>query len=133
MERRSAAYWLLLLLGAIFLVNGLIMLAAPGPWFARIAADTGAFNPHLVRDVGAAYATSGIAAIWAARAPHWRAPLATTAALFQGMHGAIHVFDVFAGLLAPSHLLEDFPGVYLPTLVLIGIALHSLRHSPARA
>ena len=78
MERRSAAYWLLLLLGAIFLVNGLIMLAAPEPWFVRIAADTGAFNPHLVRDVGAAYATSGIAAIWAARVPHWRAPLDLT-------------------------------------------------------
>ena len=132
MERRGAVYWVLLLLGAIFVVNGLIMLAAPEPWFVRIAADTGAFNPHLVRDVGAAYATSGIAAIWAARAPHWRAPLATTAALFQGMHGAIHVFDVVAGLLAPSHLLEDFPGVYLPTLVLVGIALHVRRRSASQ-
>jgi hypothetical protein len=127
MERRGMAYWALLLLGAGALGNGLVMLLAPEPWFAAIAADTGAFNPHLVRDVGAAYATSGIAALWAARAPHWRAPLAVAAALFQGMHGAIHVFDVLAGVQPPSHLLEDVPGVYLPTLLLIGIALHALR------
>lgn len=133
MERRGAAYWMLLLLGALALTNGVVMLAVPEPWFARIAADTGPFNVHLVRDVGAAYATSGIAALWAARAPHWRAPLAVAAALFQGMHGAIHLFDVFAGLQPASHLLEDFPGVYLPTLLLIGIALQAHRSARARA
>ncbi len=133
MERRGAAYWMLLLLGALAFANGLVMLAVPEPWFARIATDTGPFNAHLVRDVGAAYATSGIAALWAARAPLWRAPLAVSAALFQGMHGAIHVFDVFAGRLPASHLLEDFPGVYLPTLLLVGIALHAHRAARARA
>jgi hypothetical protein len=132
MERRGAAYWVLLLLGAGALANGLVMLVAPEPWFARIAADTGAFNPHLVRDVGGAYAASGVAALWAARAPHWRAPLAATAALFHGMHGAIHVFDVATGAQPPSHLLEDLPGVYLPTLALIAVALHGLRRTSAR-
>jgi len=132
MERRGAAYWVLLLLGAGALANGLVMLVAPEPWFARVAADTGAFNPHLVRDVGGAYAASGVAALWAARAPHWRAPLAATAALFHGMHGAIHVFDVTTGAQPPSHLLEDLPGVYLPTLALIAVALHGLRRTSAR-
>lgn len=126
------AYWALLMLGGLALANGLVMLIAPEPWFLRIAADTGPLNFHLVRDVGAAYATSGIAAIWAARAPHFRAPLAIAAALFQGLHGTIHVFDVLAGTQPASHLLEDFPGVYLPTLVLIGIAVHAFR-SPAAA
>ncbi len=127
MNDRGFAYWALLLLGALALGNGLIMGIAPEPWFVRIAADTGPLNFHLVRDVGAAYATSGIAALWAARAPQFRGPLALTAALFQGLHGAIHVFDVLAGTQPASHLLEDFPGVYLPTLVLIGIAVHALR------
>jgi len=127
MERRGAAVWVLLLIGAGALGNGLVMLLAPEPWFAAIAADTGAFNPHLVRDVGGAYAATGIAAAWGAFAPQWRAPLAAIAALFHGLHGAIHVFDVAAGLQPPSHLLEDFPGVYLPTLALIAIALHALR------
>jgi hypothetical protein len=133
MERRGAADWILLVLGAGALANGLAMLLAPEPWFARIAADTGAFNSHLVRDVGGAYAATGIAALWAVRAPHWRAPLVAAAALFHGMHGAVHVFDVAAGLQPASHLLEDFPGVYLPTLALIAIALQALRRAPARA
>jgi uncharacterized protein YjeT (DUF2065 family) len=133
MERHGAAYWALLALGVGLLLNGLAMLLAPAPWFARIAADTGAFNPHLVRDVGGAYAASGIAALWAARAPAWRAPLAAIAALFHGLHGAIHVFDVLAGAQPPLHLLEDVPGVYLPTLALVVIALRSLRAPDASA
>jgi hypothetical protein len=133
MERRGAAYWILLLLGAGALANGLVMLLAPEPWFARIAASTGAFNPHLVRDVGGAYVATGIAAIWAARAPAWRAPLAAIAALFHGLHGAIHVFDVAADAQPPLHLLEDVPGVHLPTLALIVIALRSLRATHAGA
>jgi hypothetical protein len=134
MRERGFDYWVLALIGAAALANGLIMLAVPEPWFTRIAADTGPFNVHLVRDVGAAYATSGAAALWAARAPHWRAPLAFAAALFQALHGAIHVFDVLAGLQPAGHLLEDLPGVYLPTLALIAVAIHSLRASaPARS
>lgn len=129
MERRGAAYWLLLLLGAGALANGLVMLLAPEPWFGRIAASTGAFNAHLVRDVGGAYAATGIAALWAARSPQWRAPLAAIAALFHGMHAAIHAFDVASGTQPMLHLLDDLPGVYLPTAALIVIAQRALRRS----
>jgi hypothetical protein len=38
MERRGVAYWALRLLGAGALANGLAMLLAPEPWFARVAA-----------------------------------------------------------------------------------------------
>jgi len=124
--------WILLLLGTLGVLNGVIMLFAPEPWFASIAADTGPFNVHLVRDVGAAYVTSGIASIWAARAPHWRTPLATAAALFLGLHGLIHVQEVLGGVQPPLHLLEDFPGVYLPALLLAGIALRSRASAPSK-
>ena len=117
--------WILLLLGIGGTVNGLIMLFASEPWFASIAADTGPFNAHLVRDVGAAYVTSGVASVWAARVPHWRTPLAAAAALFLGMHGLIHILEVASGVQPPVHLLEDFPGVYLPALLLAGIAVRS--------
>jgi hypothetical protein len=133
MERNGIAYWLLLLLGAGALANGLVMLAVPEPWFVRIAADTGPFNQHLVRDVGGAYIATGIAAIWAARVPLWRAPLAGVAALFHGLHGIVHVLDVASGRQPASHLLEDFPGVYLPTLALIALAVHALRSAPSVA
>ena len=125
MNDRSASTWILLLLGIGGALNGVIMLVASEPWFTSIAADTGPFNVHLVRDVGAAYVTSGLATIWAARAPQWRTPLATAAALFLGLHGLVHVEEVLSGAKPPAHMLEDFPGVYLPALLLTAIALRS--------
>jgi len=125
MVDRSVSTWILLLLGIGGVVNGLFMLFTSESWFASVAADTGPFNAHLVRDVGAAYVTSGAAAVWAARAPAWRVPLAAIGALFLGLHALIHVFEVFAGVQPPVHLLEDFPGVYLPALLLALIAVRS--------
>jgi hypothetical protein len=129
MQGRSATTWILLLLGIGGTVNGLFMLFASDAWFARIAADTGPFNVHLVRDVGAAYVTAGLASVWAARAPHWRVPLSAAAAAFLGLHGLIHVAEVLSGAQPPGHLLEDFPGVYLPALLLTGIVFTSRARS----
>ncbi|MBM4385688.1 MAG: hypothetical protein FJ091_20260 [Deltaproteobacteria bacterium] len=131
MNARGATWWALMILGVAFVANGLTMLFVPEPWFARVAAATGAFNPHLVRDVGVAYAASGIAALWAARTPAWRAPLAAMSALFQAGHALIHVFDVLTGALPPFHLIEDFPVIYLPSAILVVIALRS--REPERA
>lgn len=128
-SRRDWATWILLLLGAGSVVNGLFMLLTSEAWFETIAAYTGPYNVHLVQDVGAAYVTAGAAAFWAGRRPEWRTPLATSAALFVGIHGLIHVVEVLRGLHPASHLLEDFPGVYLPALLLGWIAFRS-RPSP---
>jgi len=124
-SRRGAVYWIPLLLGIGGIVNGLFMLFTSEAWFTNIAARTGPFNVHLVRDVGAAYVTSGLASVWAARVAAWRVPLATAAALFLGLHGLIHLAEVVSGVVSPGHLLEDFPGVYLPALLLAGIALRA--------
>jgi hypothetical protein len=131
MQRRDVSTWILLLLGLGGIVNGLIMLFASEPWFANVAARTGPFNRHLVQDVGVAFLTAGIASAWAARKPEWRTPLATAAALFIGLHGVIHLVEVLVGEVPPAHLLEDFPGVYLPALLLGGIALRSARAARA--
>jgi hypothetical protein len=125
MEGRGVWTWILLGLGIGGVVNGLFMLFTSEAWFTRIAADTGPYNVHLVRDVGAAYVTAGVASVWAARAPHWRLPLAATAALFLGLHGLIHVAEVATGAQPPLHLVEDFPGVYLPVLLLAGVVFAS--------
>ena len=129
MQGRSITTWILLVLGIGGIVNGLFMLFTSEAWFVRIAADTGPFNVHLVRDVGAAYVTSGVATVWGARAPAWRTPLVAAAALFLGLHGLIHVAEVATGVQPPLHLLEDFPGVYLPALLLAGIAFTSRARS----
>ena len=131
MNDRSIQAAILWLLGLGGILNGLLMLFASEEWFSRVASYTGPFNVHLVRDVGAAYLTSGVAAVWAARKPAWRVPLAASAALFLGLHALIHVADVLLGLQPPSHLLEDLPGVYLPALLLAAIAVRS-RESGAK-
>jgi hypothetical protein len=130
MDRTSASYWTLLTLGSLAILNGTVMMLAPEPYFFRAAADTGPLNPHFVRDVGAAYATSGIAAVWAARNAAWRAPLAAGAALFQALHAAIHMFEDAAGTQPMSRVLGDTAAVYLPTLILAAVALHALRRAP---
>jgi hypothetical protein len=131
MQRRDVSFWILLLLGLGGIANGLIMLFASEPWFANVAARTGPFNRHLVQDVGVAFLTAGIASVWAARRPEWRTPLATAAALFIGLHGVIHLAEVAVGAVSPAHLLEDFPGVYLPALLLGAIAVRSARAARA--
>jgi hypothetical protein len=130
MTDRPLDRWILLLLGAGMVVNGLFMLFTSEGWFTRIAAYTGPFNVHLVQDVGAAYVTAGLASLWGARTPAWRRPLATAAALFVGIHGAIHLVEVARGIQPAAHLVEDFPGVYLPALLLGAVAL---RARPAEA
>jgi hypothetical protein len=125
MTGRNLSVWILLVLGIGSIVNGLFMLFTSEGWFVRVAADTGPFNVHLVRDVGAAYVTAGVASVWAAQTPAWRRPLAAAAALFLALHGGIHLLEVAAGVQPPVHLLEDFPGVYLPALLLAAIAFRA--------
>ena len=89
------------------------------------APHTGPFNPHFVRDIGCAFLTVGIALVWAARAPHFRVPLATTAALFLVLHALLHIWDTSTGALDAHHVWLDLPGVYLPA-VLTGWAAFAL-------
>jgi hypothetical protein len=117
---------LLLLLGAGNVANGLVMLAAAAPWFARIASDTGPFNGHLVRDVGAAYVAAGTALLFAAFRPAARGPLTAAAAAFLGLHAGTHLLELFSGHSHGSRLLEVF-GVHLPALVVLVLAAAFLR------
>lgn len=122
---------LLLALGAGSLGNGAWMLADTARWFEAIAAETGALNLHLVRDVGAAFAAAGVALVWAALRPAVRGPLAAVAGVFLGVHAAIHVAEVASGGAPLEKLLSDLPGVHLPALVVLALAAASLRRRAA--
>ena len=121
---------LLTALGFGAIGNGLFMLLDAERWYGLVAAGTGPFNVHFVRDIGAAYLTAGVALVWAARRPALRGPLAATAALFLGLHALTHVFEVATGVTSPGHLLEDLPGVHLPALLIGWLAVASLRRPP---
>lgn len=126
MRRLDGLGWLLLALGAGAIANALWMLAGPMHWYHELPAavpDTGPFNPHMVRDIGCAFLTVGVAQVWAAFAPALRLPLVATAALFLAAHAVLHVYDTAVGNLPADHWWLDAPGVYVPALALAWVAL----------
>ena len=116
-DRWTIVLWVL---AALNLANGLWMLAAPAGWFHDLPAavpDTGPLNPHFVRDVGGTYVTMGAALAWAALRAADRVPLVAMVLVFHVLHAGAHVMDTLRGRLPPSHWAIDFPGVYLPTII----------------
>ena len=109
------------ILGLMSLGNGLWMLFAPEAWYHDLPAgvpDTGPLNLHFVRDIGAAFATIGVAFLVAAARPAARRGVLLAATLFYGLHALIHVADLVAGRLGAGHWLVDLPGVFAPALLL---------------
>ena len=123
---RDGWFYGLGLAGLANLANGFWMLADPKLWYTELPAavpDFGPFNEHFVRDIGGVFLTFGIALLWAAARPALRFPLVAVTALFFGFHAAFHVYDTARGFVDATHWWIDFPGVYLPALVLAGAAL----------
>jgi predicted anti-sigma-YlaC factor YlaD len=124
MKRWSApVFWLL---GLANLANGLWMLFAPAHWFLNLPAgvpDTGPFNQHFVRDVGAAFATLGVAFLAAARDPRAQRGVLLAGALFYALHAFVHVADLITGRLHATHWGMDLPGVFLPAVLLMILAV----------
>lgn len=122
--------WLFVVLGLGTLANALWMLVGPMHWYTDLPAgvpDTGPFNPHFVRDIGCAFLTVGVALLWAAFDRRWRFPLVAVSALFLALHGLLHVYDTLSGALDHTHWWLDLPGVYLPALLMVGVAISLAR------
>lgn len=107
-----------LTLGLLLAANGLAMLIAPGAWYGAVPGviDTGPFNVHFVRDIGAVYALCGLAfaaLLFTATAR----PYALAGTAFLVAHGAIHVGEVLWGVHDVSQLITDAPGVLLVPLI----------------
>ncbi len=135
-KERDGWFWILLVTALLTAANALWMLVDPQRWYHDLPAgvpDTGPYNEHFVRDIGCAFGTMAVALFWAALRPRWRPPLVTIAALFATAHAGLHVFDTARGFLDSHHLLLDFPGVYLPALLLVPLAILSLRGDAMRS
>lgn len=111
------------ILGLALAVNGLVMLGWPAAWYAAIPGvpATGPFNPHFVRDIGAAYLVAGAALIAFAGAPGVL-PAAQTAAGFLTLHALVHLWDAAAGREHGQQLLVDLPAIFLPAALAISVA-----------
>lgn len=127
---------LLRLLGATSLLNGVAMFFAPSTWFFRLVPgvpETGPFNAHLVADSGTFFVAVGIGLLIAGSDPCRHVAVVIVAAIANLFHSILHIYSHEAGLLSLAHLGTEVAGIYLPTLILIGIAIVLLRRPAARA
>jgi hypothetical protein len=122
--------WVLpVLLGA----NGLFMLIAPDQWYPVVpgVTDTGPFNVHFIRDIGAAYIACALGmGWWAARRPGGSAALVPVAA-FLGLHMLVHFFEAMTGHHPSGDIIRDFVGVYVPALIAIWLAWRGVKAGEA--
>jgi hypothetical protein len=119
--------------------NGLAMLVAGRWWYGAVpgVVQTGPFNPHFVKDIGAAYLVVGAAFAWFAARPSPTARGAVVAAaVFLGLHAGVHIADAAADPGGLADLVRDFPGVFLPALLAAWIAIayvEETRHAQSPA
>lgn len=100
--------------------NGAAMLLAGPAWYAAVpgVTESGPFNPHFVKDIGAAYLTAGAALGWFALGASILARGAAIAGvLFLGLHGLIHLAKAAGDRDGAMHLARDFAGVLLPPIL----------------
>jgi len=112
------------------LVNGAWMLFSPLSWYRYLPAavpHTGPFNSHFVRDIGVAYLVAALGFGWCARHLDRCRPVHFGLTAFFVGHALIHLIEILAGQLPSTHWVIDAPGVFLPALVLLILAIPSVR------
>ena len=119
--------WIMAALAALLTANALFMLAAPQAWYDAVpgVSLTGLYNPHFVRDISMAYLAASLGMAWYACRPVQGWPALVCAGVFLALHAAIHVFDNACGSSPLKDLIRDFPGVYLPAILTIWVAVAS--------
>ena len=112
-------------LAVVLGVNALAMLLASFWWYNAVpgVTATGAYNPHFVRDIGAAYLVAAGGLGWFAWRPVQGWPALVAAAAFLVLHAFIHVFDASCSSDPLGSLIRDLPGVYLLAGLAAGLAI----------
>lgn len=119
------------LLAVLLLANGTFMLVNPEAWYFAVPGvpDTGAFNPHFVRDIGFIYVLSGMGMAAGLMWPSQRLGLWGAVAAWQSAHALFHIWEVAVGICTPDALLRDFAGVTLPALIAVGLVYWASRQT----
>jgi hypothetical protein len=113
---------LALAIGILLGINGLAMLLLPADWYGLVpgVTETGPFNHHFVRDIGAAYLVAAAALAWFALDVRTRAA-ALAGGAFLALHAAVHVGEALAGGHA-EYLLRDLAAVLVPPVLVLWLA-----------
>jgi hypothetical protein len=123
------------LFGAMSLGNGIAMFFAPSIWFYSMVPgvpETGPFNAHLVADSGTFFIAVGVGLLIAGFDPARHVAVIGVAAIANLFHSILHIYSHEAGLLSLAHLGTEIAGIYVPTLILIAIALMLTRNGAHR-
>jgi len=105
-----------------YLLNGITMLVWPEIWYLNTpgASETGAFNIHFVRDIGIAFAVSGVGLFYAflqRESPNM--PVAWLAIAFLAGHSLLHQIEMFAVQMSIQAMARDFSLIVLPVLIAV--------------
>jgi hypothetical protein len=123
-----------LLLALVLAANGVAMLFAGPWWYAAVpgVTQTGPFNGHFVKDIGAAYLVAGGGFAWlgaraaGATSGTGRGAAARGAAIagaaFLALHALIHLAEAAGAPAGLSDLARDFRGVIAPALLALALA-----------
>lgn len=119
--------WILGGLALLLAANVIFQMAAPLAWYDVVPGvkATGAFNPHFVRDIAAAYMAVVLGLGWFAWRPRQGWPALVGSALFLTVHAGIHVRDGACGSAPLDDFMRDFPAVYLPAILAVWVAVTS--------
>ena len=119
------------LIGAILsFANSIWMLFSPWSWYEKFPAEiphTGPFNAHFVRDLGVVYLVVALAFAWSAKNVERSLIVHLALTVFFVGHALIHLADIAAGRLPHAHWLVDMPGVFVPALLLLILAVPAVR------
>jgi len=130
--KRVLAILLALTMGA----NGLVMLVAGPWWYAAVpgVTETGPFNPHFVKDIGAAYLVVGLAFAGLAMRCSGRAEGAAMAgAAFLVLHAFVHLAEAATSPMGLARFVRDFAGVILPAILAAWVAWPRQPLAPERS
>lgn len=114
------------------LINGAWMLVSPDTWYTDLpaaVADTGAYNGHLIRDLGVVFVFIACGFAWCAWQPDHSRPVLIVITAFFVAHAILHVLDLLSGRLPHSHWKLDTPAVFLPAIFLVAITILTSRKS----
>lgn len=116
---------LIIAMAAMLGLNGLYMLADPLGWYDAVpgVSRTGPPNPHFIRDIGLMYLTSTGLLCYGLIRPDLKRLMISIAAIWITGHGLFHIWEWFAGVCTFDQFMTDAPGVILPALILITLAL----------
>ena len=117
---------------AIWLVTGLVIVAAPATFYALTpgVALLGPFNVHFVRDVGLVYMASGLVGLHGIRQAN--ISLCRAAALWSCLHAVFHLHVwMERGLPLDGIFLFDLAVVILPPFLVLACLRGSVRQDAA--